>query len=394
MGQAPAGRSTAAAAEVKKEERVRFYGFTLDYSIYDGSGLNGVNYSNSIDQYFMPSWNFGKLWFKGTRWERLGLGARFVLSHALAGYDDTAQSQFSDNGYAVRCSTIVPSSNGGTVDPSQVKRCEYGHNYRWDYGDILLTLRAPRIYTIPKALIHLNAAIAGTIPTSLESRYQTLRFALTPSLGVNRSFLSDKITVGYSFAFTKYFQDFTTPGLSKDGAALNNDLGLQGYGNVDISSNMVSYLADPSHEGTLGQRNANYGFRHIFSFDYAPLEKLTFSLIYILTDAFAYGVPCVLPTYGNVGNVDTCTNGDKVAANSGTNVLQVAHRDSQWFWATAGYQALDWLNVSIALITISPQRHPDGSLRQPFLSTDYAAYSTVSAGVTVSLDKAAAKIWK
>ena len=204
-GQAPAGRSTVAATDVKKDEKVRFYGFALDYAIYDGSALNGVNYSNSVDQYFMPSWNFGKVWFKGTRWERVGLGGRFVLSHALAGYDEASQSQYSDHGFAVRCSTIQTSSNGGRLDPSQVQRCQYGHNYRWDYGDILLSLRAPRIYTVPKALINLNAALFGTIPTSIESRFQTLRFALSPSLGVNRTFLSDKITLGYSFTFTKVF---------------------------------------------------------------------------------------------------------------------------------------------------------------------------------------------
>ena len=84
----------------------------------------------------------------------------------------------------------------------------------------------------------------------------------------------------------------------------------------------------------------------------------------------------------------------RLAQNSGSNVLRQGHADSQIFWATVSYQALDWLGVSLSLITASPQRHPDGTPRQPFLSVDYNAFSQVSFGATVSLEKAAAKLIK
>jgi len=90
---------------------------------------------------------------------------------------------------------------------------------------------------------------------------------------------------------------------------------------------------------------------------------------------------------------NTYQTGMTVAGNSGSNILQVAHRDAQWFWLTASYQINDWLGASIALITISPQRKPDGSLRQPFISTDYNAFSQVSFGLTLSIEKAAAKLF-
>src|SRR5437879_917337 len=69
---APTGGAPT-SAEVSKEGPPRFGGFSLDYSIYDGSGLNNTNYSNSITQYFEPSWSPGKLWLRGTRFKTLTL---------------------------------------------------------------------------------------------------------------------------------------------------------------------------------------------------------------------------------------------------------------------------------------------------------------------------------
>src|SRR5437016_3104124 len=68
----PTGGATV-TAEVKKEAPLRFYGFGFDYSLYLGTGLNTINYSAAIDQYFIPSWSLGKLAFKGTRFERMTL---------------------------------------------------------------------------------------------------------------------------------------------------------------------------------------------------------------------------------------------------------------------------------------------------------------------------------
>jgi hypothetical protein len=130
---------------------------------------------------------------------------------------------------------------------------------------------------------------------------------------------------------------------------------------------------------------------HIFGVDFAPTEKLSFSALYILIDAFAYAAPCNITFNGMPLNV--CANGDAVAANSGSNILRVGHKDTQVLWLTAGYQVLDWLNLNIAWINWAPQRKPDGSIRQPFISTNYDAFTTVSFGATVSIEKAAGKIF-
>ena len=56
-----------------KSEKVRFYGFAMDYSLYDATSLNAVNYTNEISMYFLPRWNLGRLWMKSTPFERRGI---------------------------------------------------------------------------------------------------------------------------------------------------------------------------------------------------------------------------------------------------------------------------------------------------------------------------------
>jgi hypothetical protein len=388
---APSGSSGTAAVELTKEAPTRFYGIGFDYYLADDSGLNSTNYNNDIGQYFLPSWSFGKVWFKGTRFNTMKLSGRFLLTRALSGYDEANYSQYSDNGYAVRCSNLTPSANGGTIDPSQVQRCQYSSNYRWDYSDIWLTLSNPKIYTVPYAKVDLNPSIRIILPTSLESRYQTLRLSLTGTLGLARSFLDGKIAIGYSFGFTKYFHQYTSPGVSQDGAPLQNTLVSQGLSTSDIAPTNANFLNDPSHVGTIGGYNPNYSFMHIISADVSPIDKLTITGLYILIDAFAYAAPCSYSVNGVP--YDLCSTGQAVAGNSGSNILYVGHKDQQVFWLTVSYQVTDYLGLSVAWINWAPQRKPDGSIRQPFISTDYDAFTTVSIGATVSLEKAAAKIF-
>jgi hypothetical protein len=271
-----------------------------------------------------------------------------------------------------------------------VQRCPYNQNHRWDYGDIWFTLGNPKIYTIPKLLININPSIRFVVPTSLESQYQTLLLGLTGTLGVSRDFWGDKFTLGYSFGFTKNFHRYTTPQGQND--SLNGDSQV-GYANNYDVSNAISPgdALNPFNQTSAGARNTSYGFTHIFSASLNPNDKWSITVLYILTDAFHYPTPDTFPVNGQ--DYNTYNSGMAVAANSGTEILKTGHVDNQWFWATVGYQALDWLNLSVALITISPQRFPDGSLRQPFISTNYDAFSQLSFGATVSLEKAAARLF-
>lgn len=389
LGDIPSNINSTSDNSVEQKgpaKKVRFYGLGLDYSLYYGSGLNGINYNGSFDQYFQPSWSFGQLWLKGSHFASMNLSARFVLTRAVAGYDESQFSAGSDQGLPKTCSDLTPSDNGGVIDPTQVNRCKYAHDYRWDYSDVWLTLAVPGVYTVPVLGITLSPSIRGVIPASLQSRFHTMRFSLTPSLALSRSFWHDRISLGYSFAFTKYFHKYTTAGFKNgeplEDGSISNGLSV---GNVELAN----WLLDPSRSGAIRGYNPNYSFLHVFSLGIAPVKKLSISVLYILSNTFAYAAQCMSNYNGEV--TDLCANGDVVAANSGTGISRVGKRDAQGFWLAVGYQALDWLNVSASMVTYSPLRHPDNTPRQPFISFDYNAFTMVSFGATVTLEKLAEK---
>lgn len=376
-----------------KSEKVRFYGFAMDYSLYDATSLNAVNYTNEISMYFLPRWNLGRLWMKSTPFERLAISGRFVLAYDPVGYDEGSYAAGSDLGPAQPCSNLTPSTNGGVIDASQVKRCDYPQNHRWDPGDIWLTISNARIVTIPKVGINISPSIRFVLPTSKQSQYQTLQLGLTGGLRADRSFFGDKFGLSYTLLATKNFHRFTSPvGQETSFGTADPQIGYSE--NYHLSNALAPGGGADPFNATSFSRNSSYGFTHIFGIDINPTDKLSFSILYILVDNFRYPWPDNDTITVNGQPHDLQEAGQKVAANSGSNVLRQGHADSQIFWATVGYQALDWLNVSLSLITASPQRHPDGTPRQPFLSVDYNAFSQVSFGATVSLEKAAAKLIK
>lgn len=377
------------AVEGQNEKPLRFYGFAMDFSVYDSSGLNGTYYTNTLDFYFLPNWQVGRLLLKGTRFERLILGGRFVLSRPLSGFDEGYFNQYSDLGPAKQCANLQTSTQGGIVDVNQVGRCDVPSNYRWDYGDIVLSLIAPRVYTIPVLGININPGIVGTIPASAQSRYQTLRFALGGTLGLNRGFLG-RLNARYTFGFTKLFQQYTTPRASEDGAPLQNGFVAANYNlSQSFDASLVDATTDirtnPYFFSTVGGRNPNFGLSHIFGLDITATEALSFSVMYILRQSFPYTVPCVVD-YANLDGINVCENGSVVAAKSGSDITLNPQRVSQIFWVSAGYQINDWLNVSASLVTASPQKAPDNSYRQPFLYLNANGFSSVSLGASVSID--------
>lgn len=377
------------AVEGQNEKPLRFYGFAMDFSVYDSSGLNGTYYNNTLDFYFLPNWQVGRLLLKGTRFERLILGGRFVLSRPLAGFDEGYFNEYSNLGPAKQCANLQTSTQGGIVDVSQVGRCDVPRNYRWDYGDVVLSLVAPRVYTIPVVGININPGIIGTIPASVQSRFQTTRFALGATLGLNRGFLG-RLNARYTLGFTKLFHKYTTPRASEDGAPLEdgtiaNNVRLSQAFDSSLANAPTDVRTNPYFFSTVGGRNPNFGLSHIFGLDITATEALSFSVMYILRQSFPYTVPCV-SDYANVSGIDLCANGSEVASKSGSDITLEPQRVSQIFWVSAGYQINDWLNISASLVTASPQKAPDNSVRQPFLYVNANNFSSVSLGASFSID--------
>lgn len=380
--------------DVKADAKPRFYGFTFDLTIADGSGLNSVghNYRNDFVWYFEPAWNIGKMYLRGSRWQTLQLQARFSLTANVSGTDEASFSGYSNStGPQGTCGN--PSINdNGTVDPGSVAYCSpKPNNRRADYSDVFLTLRNPRIYTIPKIDVAINPSLRVVLPASAESQYATLIMSVQPSISVGRSFWKDRIRAGYGFGFTKYFHRYAAPQLNPASGGQAASVGGN-YNDGAFGAGLSNFYADPTRVGTIGGYNASYALTHTISGGYQISEKWSVDVLYLIIDAFTYDHSCTLQVNGV--SYSTCAAGDAVAANSGASLSRPGHRDSQVFWATLAYQPLDWLGLSLAWINWAPLQKPDSSYRQGLISTDYNAFTTIQLGATITVDKLAARYWR
>ena len=393
------GYNTAASEVTKTGERTgspRFYGLTFDLTIGDGSGLNSVghNYRNDFVWYFEPAWNIGQMYYRNTRWRGLQLAARFSLTANASGTDEANFSGHSNATPAGTCPGTTINDNG-SVDPGSVGYCNPSPNQRRaDYSDLWLTVRSPHVYTIPKIDVALSPAFRVVLPTSLESQYQTMVMSLTPTLAASRTFWHGRLRVGYGFGFTKYFHRYTSPELTPGSGGMAATEG----GNLSdgpFGAGLSNFYLDPSREGTIGGYNVSYSFIHSISGGIQISDKWSFDVLYLVIDSFTYDHSCATANVSVDGaEYDTCSAGDRVAADSGASIARPSHRDSQVLWATIGYQALDWLGISLAWINWAPLQYPDSRYRQGIISTDYDQFTTIQLAATVTIDKLAARYWR
>jgi len=394
---APPVPATPASAAPTPDAPPRFKGFSLDYSVSDSTGLNAVNYNNSLSQLFEPKWSLGKVLFPSTsRFSKLAIAARLPLNYTFAGYDPAALASNSDHGTPVPCSNLTPSSNG-TVDPNQVQRCTYNNTYRPTLGDLTVAISNPGLFTIPGIDVKVNPGLRVTIPLSYESRYATMNFAVQGSLGVGRTFFDKKLSVGYSFGATKYSYQYTAATIQTQAPEATDGFIAGGYHMSDINDATASFYSDPGRAGSGAALNSSFAFSHGLTVGYNFSEKLNLSLLYMISNSFAYEASgCGTGSYGGV-QTDPCANAEAVAhASRGTangtltsgwsdSVGGRAHRDSQIFSASLSYQFTDWVGVSASWATFSPLRYADNSFRQPFVSTNYDSFSSLSVGATFSM---------
>lgn len=374
------------SVDAHKERPLRFYGLGLDFSLYDSSGLNAVYYQNSLDYWFMPSWQLGQLALKGTRFENLTITGRFVLNSHLAGFDDASFDPNSNSGRLIPCSSPNPSANG-TVDPGSINRCDYAPgDRRPTYSDVTLGMVVPRIWVIPVLDIAINPGISAVIPVSREARFTTLQTSLAAILGFNRAFFGGKLRLGYTLSASKPFYSSRTPQFVAGASSAP--------GGTVVNGELLSTLVGPNpsyFNNTTSATNVNWGMGHIFRADIAATDKLSFGVVYWLRENWKYDLDCNVEYNGTM--VDACANGAAVAGKSGSGITVNPTTVSQIFSVSVGYQVTDYLSLSLALFTVTPQRAPDNSLRQPFLYWDANNFTQLSAGATFSLDHAAERLF-
>ncbi|MSP59538.1 MAG: hypothetical protein EXR72_04200 [Myxococcales bacterium] len=383
---APAGSGPVGA----DASALRFYGFGADLYSWDSNSLNRYSYSNQLSMGITPRWSVGRLIAPKSRFGSFTISARFIMNRSFAGYDPSQFHANSDQGPAVPCSDLTPSAQGGKIDPNQVQRCQTGHDqssYRWDFSDIWLTFSNPRLITIPVLKININPNALMILPSSKQSQYEGLKLGLIGTIGTNRVFLEGKIVLGYSFGVRKNFHDSTRPlaDTGYSGPTAENLQIVQGsrqFSPQDLSDNTFTLNG-------LGGNSQNYQLRHFFSVG-GGWKALSYSVLYIITNATQYDISCESTVNGQGHNL--CDAGNAVGGYSGSGVTTAGKRDNHIFWVNLGYDVTDWLNLNLSYVNASPMRKADNSLRQPFISTNYDAFTSISVGFNISIDTVAEKL--
>jgi len=384
-------QSLGLGVKQQSHQSPRFYGFSFDFTVSDGTGLNniGENYRNDLSFYFEPTWNYGKMFFHGTRMEGAHIAARFILTQNLAGTDDANFTGNTAAGPQGTCSNITP-GQGGVVDPTMVAYCHPATaDRRADYSDFWLTFRFPKIYTIPKIGVNISPSLRFVFPSSAQSQFATLQTSITGFLGLSRAFWGGKIRTGYTFGFNKFIHKDPYALLgstSQTGASTTGGNPNDGAAGAGISN----FYLDPTRFNA--NVNPSYAIQNILSLGVQAHAKVGIDLLYITVNNFAYSQSCDVSVGGYI--VNTCTTGDAVASNSGSSLNRPGRRDSQVLWLAVNYSPLDYVTLTLAWINAAPMYYGNSTYRQGIISTNYDAFTTLSLGATVSLDGAADKIWK
>jgi len=390
---APAAADSASASAtgqvVTSTGEARMYGFDLNLSMSDSTGLNAVgeNYRNELGLFIEPRWSVGKVFLKDKGfWSKLTLAGRFVLNRAFAGTSDEGFGDQVNAGPNGGCSNVIPSGNGGVINPNDVQYCHPAANSRrTDYSDLGVSASLPRLATIPRIKVDVSPGLRFTIPVSEQSRFAGLRLGTTASLAFGRAFLGDKMRAGYSFGFTKNFHEYTTPGLPNPDGGTAAEAGTNPYSPVSGVGTSNLY-ADPSRVGMSGF-NTSFSFSNSVSASYKINDSWSVDGIYMWTDGFSYGHDCDVRV-SSFDTQNTCMSGSAVAGNSGTDVSNGrGHRKGQVLWLTASYDWKPWLGFSLAWATWAPRLKPDSSFRQPIVSTDYNSFTSVILSASTSLDE-------
>jgi hypothetical protein len=360
-------------------------GASIDVSLSDSTGLNALNYSNSASLILEPSWAVGRLWLRDSPFESLSINGRWVLSRDFAGYDPAAVLPGSDHGPAVPCANLTPNNQGTVIATDQtVPRCSYPNSYRFEPGDLSISVTNPGIYRIPKANISINPSIRVTLPFSYQSQYATIITILQAAIGLNRTFFDGRLSVGYSFSATKFFNRSITPVIQAASGDLTGFVTPQ-YSAADVASNTAAFYADQGNASPPGGFNSSWSISDVFTIGYHPIRHLRFGLTYIISDAFSYTASCASGSYAGV-STNPCTNSQAVASATGTGqVYSQDIRDSQIFWLSATYDLNEWVSFYLSWVNASPLRMPNNAVYEPFITTDYNAFTNVSLGATFSL---------
>jgi hypothetical protein len=259
-------------------------------------------------------------------------------------------------------------------------RLKIGLGVEWTNADDTTTYREPRwedvwfdvvygpAYKERFTKIEITPSLRFVVPTSKESRAESLYLGIGPGFALRREFkLPWRMTadLSYSFRYLKNLNHYTTvqydaPSIISCGAV------------ADVSSGSCGSLI---HSGS---RVASHQFINILLAELGITRKLKASLMVAFFNNLLYGVtPATVALAGG----ETMTVGEDPQNN-------VSHRAAVWYLIEASYQIHPIVAVGAAVSTLSPQLTEDSSLRAPFFNR----YTEFVFSTTIALDQAVATV--
>jgi len=352
-----------------------------NFTLSDNSSINLVNYSNALSLIVEPQWPVGRLFLSDTPFKRLSINTRFIVNQTISGYDTSSVSPDSVQDRPAPCSNLTTDGRG-LIDPADVQRCATTRTYRPTLNDTWITFAAPWTGKIPVVDINVGTMGRVVLPTSYESQYANLMFGLAGNISFSRAF-GDQLRGLYVLQASKNFNSSTSAAV-RDGETISNDPVTANYRVGQVVGNSADFYADPSKRGN-GGLVPSHALLHIFGLDYSPKQFPDFSLsaMYISIASFAYEAKdCIIKLNG--ADYDVCAAANRVATVSNgvgtspggpTNDLQV-------FSVNASYTVRPDFILTGSWQNFSPLRMPNNQWRQPFISTDYNAFTSVGLSAT------------
>jgi hypothetical protein len=401
----------AESAVVKKPP---FYGLGFEVSVWNSSGLwfGGGAYRNEFGFLLQPNWSIGRTFIGKGPLRTMNLSARFFFNAPVAGFDDSYQT-----GDAPAWSEQQPCALNvdTTLRQQDLPRCPWGRGARRaDYSDLQLTLTNPRIYTVPTLKVHLDPSLVVVLPTSAQSRLQTLVMQFTPQLGVGREFVNNRIAVAYTYGLGLPIFRYATGEIYTGGggsAALPYDQNVLNFGESN-------FYSDPGRASLLcfrGERcrNPTLSSQHTIRGTVSFNDDISLTVIYRVSSSY------FLNPSGCLEVVDGTGASMQVCPNTTPDYFKDRQPGSYWvdnqlFWAMLSWQVRSWVGLSLSYITASPlwqyarsepamgslseaeaqNARPLRSYRQGLFSFDANAFTSINLGVDFSIEALAAKFLK
>jgi hypothetical protein len=244
-------------------------------------------------------------------------------------------------------------------DPSDLR------NYETRISDLSLGFGYGPIYRIPRADITISTSLGFTIPVSKTSRrFTNLYTAVSP--GVSFGYTRGNFSLGYSFNFTKNFNQFRVPVLNE--ARLNEDLDIFSR---DGNAEQVSTTATALQFGYLTE----WSLSNSFNMSYGWFKGFRTSLGFTLAEGFTYrmseGETAILEN-GDPLSPDQFDSSNARSGNRGRSQTMVGS-------LAASYSFLGHYSTSLSVTTAqAPLTDDSRRVNFPFWDTNAANLQSTS----------------